>query len=201
MKDKVRIGGMVTASVFSLDKKGVAGISKLKEQFPDYKSKPLAYCQGRDQIIKEHGYLKQRSQHWNIVTDQGDAIIADTMSESLAERKVDNTNGHIEVGTGFVAAEKSATACVTATGTPEVMDATYPKVKGAFGAANDNVTQYRATFEAGDLSANGIDEAALLDAITVATANCFAYAAFTTSLNVTAADTLQVDWEMTYLGS
>ncbi|MCK5615981.1 hypothetical protein KAR91_79700, partial [Candidatus Pacearchaeota archaeon] len=95
----------------------------------------------------------------NIVTDEGDALIADHMSETDARTLVDNTNGYIEVGTGFTSEAKTITSCVTPTGSPEVMDATYPKLKGAWTVADDNVVQYRATFEAGDLNQTGIDEA------------------------------------------
>lgn len=137
----------------------------------------------------------------NIVTDEGDALIADQMSETPAKTKVDNTNGYIEVGTGFVSEIKSRTSCTTPTGSPEGMDATYPKQKGAFGAANDNVTQYRATFEAGDLNASGIDEAALMNHAVAATGDCLAYAEISPALNITTADTLQVDWEITYVGA
>lgn len=138
----------------------------------------------------------------NIVTDEGDALIADIMANTPAKTKVDNTNGYIEVGTGWTGTTPKANAsCNTPTGNPEVMDATYPKLKGSFGAADDNVTQYRATFEAGDLNASGIDEAALINNSTAASAECLAYAQINPSVDVTTADTLQVDWEITFLGA
>lgn len=138
----------------------------------------------------------------NIVTNQGDALVADNMSETPAQTKVDNTNGHITVGTGWTGTTpKTNEAVNTPTDSPEVMDATYPKQKGAFGAANDNVTQYRATFEAGDLNASGIDEAGLGNHATEASGDNLAYGEISPSVNVTTADTLQVDWEITFLGA
>jgi hypothetical protein len=138
----------------------------------------------------------------NIVTDEGDALVADIMATSPARVKVDGTNGYIQVGTGWTGTTpKQNTVLNTPTGTTELMDATYPKVKGAFGAANDNVTQYRSTFEAGDLNATGIDEAAIFNNATPASADILAYAQITPTVDVTSADTLQVDWELTYLGA
>jgi hypothetical protein len=141
------------------------------------------------------------SEGHNIVTNEGDALIADRMSETDARGQVDGTTGHIEVGTGFVSEVKTALSCTTPTGSPEIMDATYPQLKGAWGAADDNVVQYRATFEAGDLNATGIDEAALLNAATATAADALAYAQISPSVNVSTSDTLQVDWELTFVGS
>lgn len=136
----------------------------------------------------------------NIVTDEGDALIADLMATTPARTKLDNSNGFIAVGTGWTGTTPKANTDVnTPVGSREPMDATYPKVKGAFGAANDNVVQYRATFEAGDLNNNGIDEAALMSGSSGG--DCLAYAQITPEVNVTTADTLQVDWEITFLGS
>jgi hypothetical protein len=136
----------------------------------------------------------------NIVTDEGDALIADIMSQTPAKTKVDNTNGYIEVGTGFTSEAKSTLSCATPTGSPEVMDASYPQQKGAFGAANDNVTVYKSTFEAGDLNATGIDEAALINNAAAASAECLAYAQITPAIDVASTDTLAVTWELTFTG-
>lgn len=137
----------------------------------------------------------------NIVTDEGDALIADLMANTPARTKVDGTNGYIVVGTGFTSESKSATGVTTQTGSPELMDSGYPQPEGSFGAANDNVTQYRSTFEAGDLNQTGIDEAALINNVTPASADCLAYAQISPAVNVGSSDTLQVDWELTFTGS
>jgi len=183
LKSKSLIKGLVRATVFGPD-------GKVK-RFPQTWWQKLLKLPGRLMIVENH----------NIVTDEGDALVADHMSETDARTIVDNTNGYIEVGTGFTSEAKSKTSCDTPTGSPEVMDATYPKLKGSWGAANDNVVQYRATFEAGDLNATGIDEAALINGSVAATSDCLAYAQITPAVNVSSSDTLQVDWELTFTGS
>jgi len=184
IRNKSKIRGKVTVTVF--DSNG-----NVKRREPNLIQKFFG-LPGSEMISVNH----------NIVTDEGDALVADIMSQTPARQKLDNTNGFVQVGTGWTGTTPKANAtCNTATGTPEVMDATYPKQKGAFSAANDNVTQYRATFEAGDLNASGINEAALLNNVTPASADCLAYAQITPSVTMTTSDTLQVDWELTYLGS
>ena len=137
----------------------------------------------------------------NIVTNQGDALIADLLAETPARTKVDNTNGFVTVGTGWTGTTpKTNEAVNTPSGIPEGMEATYPKVEGAFGAANDNVIQYRVVFEAGDLSAT-ITEAGLGNNATEASGDNLAYAEVTPNAVVSASDTLQVDWEITPLGA
>ena len=144
----------------------------------------------------------EMSVNHNIVTDEGDALIADILANTPARTKVDGTNGYIVVGTGWTGTTpKQNTGVNTQTGSPELMDATYPKLKGAFGAANDNVTQYRSTFEAGDLNDTGIDEAALINNATPASADCLAYGQITPSVNVSTSDVLQMDWELTFVGA
>lgn len=183
-KDKSKVKGKLTVKVFGPD-------GSIKRR-PQNLIQRLLGLQGSPMISVNH----------NIVTDEGDALIADIMSQTPARTKVDNTNGHIQVGTGWTGTTPKGNAGVnTITGSAEVMDATYPKQKGAFGAANDNVTQYRATFEAGDLNVTGIDEAALVNHATPASADCLAYAEITPAVDVTTADTLQVDWEITFLGA
>ncbi len=132
----------------------------------------------------------------NLVTDEGDALVADIMQETPERTKLDNANGEISVGTGWVSTTKATDAIVTPEGSAEEMDATYPKTEGDWAAADDNVVQYRSTFEAGDLNASGIDEALLGNGT-----DTLAYAQITPSVNVTTADTLQVDWEITFLGA
>jgi hypothetical protein len=146
-------------------------------------------------VFDKDGKITQQGENHNIVTDQGDALIADLLAETPARTKVDNANGVIAVGTGFVSEGKSS-SMQTQTGTPEAMDAGYPQVSGAFGAADDNVVLYRATFEAGDLNDTGIDEAELGNGTDV-----LAYAQINPAVDVTSADTLQIDWEITLLGS
>lgn len=132
----------------------------------------------------------------NIVTDVGDALVADLMQETPERTKLDNANAVIGVGTGYVSETKSVTALVTQTGVDEAMDATYPQTKGAWGAADDGVVVYVATFEVADLNDTGIDEA-ILDNGT----DTLAYAQITPAIDVSSTDTLEVTWEITLLGA
>lgn len=178
LKDKTGIKGKVSWKVFGPD--------------GEIKRYPRTFLQ---RLLKLPGSLMCGENH-NIVTDEGDALIVDMLVTTGTQTAVDNANGKIGVGTGFVTELKTTDALVTQTGSDEEMDPTYPKQKGAFLAADDNVIQYRSTFEAGDLNDTGIDEALLGNGT-----DTLAYAEITPTVDVTTADTLQVDWELTILGS
>jgi hypothetical protein len=177
-RDKMRITGKVTAIV--RDKDG-----NIKRHAPNWWQKLLG-LPGSLMISVNH----------NIVTNEGDALVADLLQETPERTKVDNANGVIGVGTGFTTEAKTVDALVTQTGSDEAMDATYPQTKGAWAAADDNVIVYRSTFEAGDLNDTGIDEALLGNGT-----DTMAYAQISPAVDVTTADTLEVTWEITYLGS
>ena len=81
----------------------------------------------------------------------------------------------------------------------KALDNDYPALKAAWGNNGDTTVTYRATFAAGVLTANGINEACLLNG-NGSGANCLAYAQISPSVNVTSSDTLQVLWEITILG-
>ncbi len=196
-KDRALITGKVRATVYGPD-----GEVKSFPTHPVLSKLPMfAQVLGEKLLGIPVSGSPMVSENHNIVTDEGDALIADHMSETDARTLVDNTNGYIEVGTGFTSEGKGVAACLTPTGSPEVMDATYPQLKGAWGAGDDNVVQYRATFEAGDLNQTGIDEAALLNNAVATAGDALAYAQINPAVNVTTADTLQVDWELTFVGS
>jgi hypothetical protein len=178
LQDKAGITGLVKATVFGPD-------GKIKRHPQSWLEKLLGR-KGRLMVSKNH----------NIVTNEGDALIVDMLVTTGTQTAVDNANGVIGVGTGYVSELKTTDALVTQVGINEVMDATYPKQKGAFLAADDGVIQYRATFEAGDLNAVGIDEALLGNGT-----DTLAYAQITPTVDVTTSDTLQVDWELTFLGA
>lgn len=146
-------------------------------------------------LFNRPGSLMSGVNH-NIVTDEGDALVADLMQETPERTKLDNTNAVIGVGTGFVTELKTTDALVTQTGLDEAMDATYPQTKGAWAAAEDNIIVYVATFEAGDLNDTGIDEAILTNGT-----DTLAYAEITPAIDVSSADTLEVTWEITLLGA
>jgi hypothetical protein len=159
------------------------------------------------------GNIKKRERNWfqklfglpakpmvsvghNIVTNEGDALIADLHQNTTERTKLDTANAVIGVGTGFSTEAKTVDALVTQTGSDEAMDTGYPQTKGAWAAADDNVIQYVSTFEAGDLNATGIDEALLGNGT-----DTMAYAQISPAVDVTTADTLEVTWEITFTGS
>lgn len=226
LKDKAGIRGRIAWTVFEHTPYGLHKLMHLKERFlngeitkdvrdklrrvilddPKMSSvKQYGETCSHERLVN-HGFINNI--RWalgfnhNIVTNEGDALVADLLAETPARTKVDNTNGYIAVGTGWTGSSPKTNEVVnTPTGSPEVMDATYPKLKGTFGNADDNVTQYRAIFEAGDLNASGIDEAGLGNNAVEASGDNLGYGELSPAVNVTTADTLQVDWELTFLGS
>ena len=182
MKDRIRIKGNVTVQVF--DHNG-----KLKRQSPGL-LRLLLGLQGRLMVFEFH----------NIVTREGDALIADALLASPTRTKVTSSNGFIQVGTGWTGnSTKTNTRCNTSTGSMRTLDSGYPALKAAWGSSGDTTITYRATFATGTLNANGINEACLLNG-NAAGSNCLAYAQINPSVNVTSSDTLQILWEITILG-
>jgi hypothetical protein len=136
----------------------------------------------------------------NIVTREGDALIADALLTSPNKAKVTSASGFIQVGTGYTGnSTKANTRCNAATGAMKALDAGYPALKAAWGNTGDTTLVYRATCGTGTLNANNVNEACLLNG-SATTANCLAYAQITPSVNITTSDTLQVQWEITLLG-
>jgi len=136
----------------------------------------------------------------NIVTREGDALIADALLAAPTRTKVTSSSGFIQVGTGWTGnSTKTNTRCNTPTGSMQQLDSSYPALKAAWGSTGDTTVTYRATFAAGSLNANGINEACLLNG-NGSLADCLAYVQITPSVNVTSSDTLQVLWEITILG-
>jgi len=182
MKDNIRIKGKVTVQVFDCN-------GKLKRHNPGF-FRRLFGLPGKLMVQEFH----------NIVTREGDALIADALLSSPTRTKVTSSNGYIQVGTGWTGnSTKTNTRCNTATGSMKTLDSGYPALNASWGNSGDTTITYRATFAAGLLNANGINEACLLNGNS-SSANCLAYAQISPSVNVTSSDTLQVLWEITILG-
>jgi hypothetical protein len=182
MKDCIKIRGRVTVRVHDVD-------GNVKRNRPGLLRR-LFGLQGR---IMEY-------RHHNIVTREGDALIADALLASPTKPKVTSSAGFIQIGTGWTGnSTKTNTRCNAATGSMKALDAGYPVLGAAFGNIGDTTLSYRATFAAGTLNVNGVNEACLLND-NGAGANCLAYAQITPSVNITSSDTLQVLWEITILG-
>lgn len=148
-------------------------------------------------------YLKKKAVNHNIVTDEGDALVADILSNSPARTKITASTGFIPVGTGWTGTTPKANTWVNAlTGAARALEASYPLLKGSWGAANDNVLQYRVIYPAASFGTVTINEAAITSHATDIAANSLlAYAQVTPAVAITASDTLQIDWELTFLGS
>jgi hypothetical protein len=182
MKDKIKIKGMVTVQVFDCH-------GKLKRRRPGL-LRQLIGLQGNFMVQEFH----------NIVTREGDALIADALLAAPTKSKVTSSSGYIQIGTGWTGnSTKTNTRCNTPNGSMKALDASYPALKAVWGSTGDTTVTYRATFAAGTLNANGINEACLLNG-NASGSNCLAYAQITPSVNVTVSDTLQVLWEITILG-
>jgi len=182
MKDRLRIKGKVTVQVFEAN-------GKIKRCHPGF-FRRLFRIPGRFIVLEFE----------NIVTREGDALIADALLASPSRTKVTSSSGFIQIGTGWTGnSVKTNTRCNTPSGSMGTLDANFPVLKAAWGNSGDTTVTYRATFSAGSLNANGINEACLLNG-NGSVANCLAYAQITPSVNVTASDTLQVLWEITILG-
>jgi hypothetical protein len=182
MRDRIRIKGKVTVQVF--DEHG-----KLKRRSPGFMRRFFG-LQGEFMVQEFH----------NIVTREGDALIADALLALPNKPKVTINSGYIQVGIGWTGnSTKTNTRCNTPSGSMKTLDNGYPALKAAWGNIGDTTVIYRATFDAGSLNVNGINEACLLNGNDNG-ANCLAYAQITPSVNVTASDTLQVLWEITILG-
>jgi hypothetical protein len=182
VREKIKIRGKVTVQV--LDENG--NVKRVKPGF----FRRMLRLQGRRMVARQH----------NIVTREGDALIADALLASPTKTKVTSASGYIQVGTGWTGnSTKTNTKCNTPTGSMNALDANYPALTAVWGNTGDTTLSYRATFAAGTLNVNGINEACLLNG-NIGSSNCLAYAQISPSVNVTSSDTLQVLWELTTLG-
>jgi hypothetical protein len=185
MQDRSKIKGKVTATVFTSD-------GEIKRYSPMGIRKLLG-LKGRRMICVSH----------NIITDEGDALVADVMSNTPVRTKIVAAAGFMPVGVGWTGTLPKTNGWVnTITGAAHALTATYPILKGSWGGANDNVLIYKAIYEAGTLNATGINECAITSHATdISATSCLAYAQITPACNVTSSDTLDLTWEITFLGS
>lgn len=201
-RDRSKVKGQLSVRVFT-----ATGEQKKRTTWNSKVFLGMFNCAVRRQFQEAKDMFKYEMMlNHNIVTDQGDALIADLMAQTPAKQKLDNTNGYIDIGDGWTGTTPKAnevinTPLTTIPTVPKGMEATYPKLKGTFGNADDNVVQYRSTFTAGLINDTGIDEAGLINNVTRGSADMLAYAQITPTVDVTVSDTLQVDWEIELLGA
>ena len=182
MRERIGPRGMVTVRV--LDEKG-----RVKE-FRRSLLRRMLRLPARRMEFRRH----------NIITRQGDALLADWAAPVPTKTKITGSTGYLQVGTGWSGVgTKENTRCNTPVGAMELMDSTYPKLQAAWGNAGDTTLLYRATFDAGDLNTVGLNEVVLLNGNTTG-AFCLAYAQIAPPVTVYSTDTLQVDWAITFNG-
>jgi len=182
MKDGIKIKGNVRVRVFDAD-------GELKRRNPGF-FRRLFGLRGKPVVQEFH----------NIVTRQGDALIADSLLAAPARKKVSDASGFIQVGSGWKnGTHKHAARCAAPAGNMRALDGGYPVLAASWGDTGDTTVVYRATFAAGTLDADGINEACLLNGNGSA-ADCLAYARIAPAVNVAASDTLQIVWEITIVG-
>jgi len=193
-KDRTGIRGSVCVQVFGPDgklKKRELSFGQAIKIIKQYlNQKKISF----KEMIKMMSY--EYSINHNLVTDEGDALLVDMLVTTGTQSAMNNANAEMGVGDGYAGVAKSTDALVNIIDVEQGMEATYPKQKGAFGAANDNVVQYRTIFAAGEATGSGLDETLLGNGT-----DTLAYAEITPVVNKGAADTLQVDWEITLLGA
>ncbi|GHT80268.1 hypothetical protein FACS1894130_11260 [Spirochaetia bacterium] len=187
MRDRIKVKGMVTVRVIDKD-----GNIKRRPGWGLLRVVPFRWFDFRGRPMEQRFH--------NIVTREGDALIADALLASPTKAKVTSGTGYIQVGTGWTGnGAKSNNRCNTPTGSMVALDASHPVLKAAWGSTGDTTLIYRASFAAGSLNVNGINEACLING-NAANSISLAYAQITPVVNVTSSDTLQIQWEITILG-
>jgi len=137
----------------------------------------------------------------NVITRQGEAIIADALLGTPRQKRVNSVSGYIQVGTGWTGQrERETYRCVRPVGAPRIIDHWWPHLKAKFGETGDATVVYRATFPSGALVATGVNEACLLNG-DGGSARCLAYARIAPPVDVMAGDLLQILWEVTIVGT
>jgi hypothetical protein len=201
MRDLFSLTGKLTVVRYEHTPKGLTLIKDLLHAKSDMLKSVFDEVMESIMLDDRYSLATQTSVNHNIITDEGDAMIADLMSETPSRTKVANATGYIPVGTNWTGTTPKINTWVNSqTGTAQALSATYPKLKGSWGAANDNVVQYRALYAAGAFGSVTITEAGISNQTTAA-GDLLAYAQVNPSVVVTASDSLQIDWEITLLGA
>ena len=157
----------------------------------------------RGEVIAElrgpDGKIKNRQVFHNLVTDVGDDFAAAAFYTAAY------TGWGMKLGTASTAASKSGAGSYIAagdyvSGSAKALDDSTPKA----GATND-IVQFRRLWAAGEGTSATINRVSICDNITDAgeadADGTFAIAVFAAQIAKGADDTLQVTWNVTYLGA
>jgi hypothetical protein len=113
----------------------------------------------------------------------------------LSAEKFLNDTGYVQAGTGWMRKRiKTNTRCTIPAGSMQGMDDGYPIWEWTLGIRKGTTIIYRATFPAGFLVDNNINEVCLLNGSSEA-ADCLAYARLVPAMNVTFS-VLRIVWEI-----
>lgn len=181
MKDGLCVRGMVKAIVYDKD----GNIKRKKQNW----IQKLFRIPGKQMIYKHH----------NNLTTVGEAMIADCLANASVLQKLEYGHGYIQVGTGWTGnSPKLNTKCNTPGGIAAIEE-DYPEVQAHFGSEGQNILINKASFPAGSLVLQNINECALLNG-NGDDALCFAYATLEEPCSISSADSLTIYWYITFIG-
>lgn len=144
-------------------------------------------------VLDKNNKVKQKVVIHNMIMQYGADLIVDWLSATPTR----GTTKYIEVGTGLNALVSTNTTCVTPACAPRTLMTGFPVATGSFGTTNGKTLLFRTLFAAGCMATVGIDEACILNNVSLASADTLCYAQITPTLTVGTTDQLQVDWEIT----
>lgn len=152
-------------------------------------------------LFDEEGRIKQEGEDPNLVVTEGDVYICDKLAVTPAFTPIIS---HTVLGIGWVGAAKTDTWVTTFfAGNSKAMNTGFPQVVSATGS----VLRYRSAFAAGEATQDGINEAVLSTAVANADGSkpaghkILAHGQLAPVVNKGAADTLEVTWEVQFLGA
>ena len=157
--------------------------------------------QVRWELFDKNHKLKASGVSHNLVVNEGDDYLVDQLATTPAQ----DAMAYMALGTGYTAVAKDDTWLESGyADNGKALDATYPQIKA--GGGNENILQYKTTFDAGEATQNGIDEILISNAAPEGgggepTGQILARAQITPEVNKAASDTLVATWELTFLGA
>ena len=150
------------------------------------------------ELRDKNGYLKDRQEFHNLVTDQGDLFAAAAIYTSAYSA------WGMKLGTASTAAAKNGAGSFIAagdyiSGSAQALDDSTPKTGGS------GIAQFRRLWAAGEGTSATINRVAIVDNTTGAgeadATHTYAIAVFSATVSKGASDTLTVTWNVTYLGA
>jgi hypothetical protein len=155
-------------------------------------------------VIERDGKVIRTIEGRNIVTNDGDKHYAQMICGETPDDDFDHADAGIRLGTGTTAVAKTDTDVTTfATGAAKALSASFPATDdsstGNTGGGVDIVT-WKYAFSAGDFTATGIAEGAIVDNRTTPTA-ALCHFLFAAAFDITSIDALTVYVNHTFTGA